>query len=139
MVHVFTYGSLMFDPVWSKVVNDTGYERHEAILQGFERKKVQHEVYPVIVPGAALSQVPGIVYFDVSSDDLERLDHFEGEYYFRKTVQVVTLDARMLTAEAYVLKPEFYGIIAPGEWDPVKFSHSGIHYFMHNYLGFEKQ
>ena len=79
MVSVFTYGSLMFDPVWSRVVAGS-YERCEAILQGYDRKAVRGETYPVLMPSSALSQVQGVVYCNVSSADLARLDHFEGEY-----------------------------------------------------------
>ncbi len=129
MVHVFTYGSLMFDPVWSRVVSGS-YERCGAILQGYDRKGVRHEVYPVIIPSAAHSQVRGIVYLDVSSSDLARLDQFEGEYYFRKTARVVTEEKKSIPAEVYVLKEEYYAILSNKEWDPAVFSTTGIQYFI---------
>lgn len=138
MPNVFTYGSLMFDPVWSGVVNGS-YDRYEAILQGYERKGVRGEVYPVIVPSPAPSQVQGIVYLDVSSSDMARLDLFEGEYYFRKTEQVVTLDMTILPVEIYVLKEEYYAVIAPDEWDAEYFSTTGIHLFMQSYMNSDKQ
>ena len=133
MPHVFTYGSLMFDSVWSKVVEGS-HDRFETILQGYERKGVRDEVYPVIVPSAAHSQVQGIVYLDVSLSDLARLDQFEGEYYYRKTEQVITRDVAIMCAEVYVLKEEHYAIISSSEWDPVHFSTTGIHFFMHTYM-----
>lgn len=134
MVHVFTYGSLMFDAVWSKVVKGS-YDRSEAILQGYDRKGVRNEVFPVIVPSAPASQVQGIVYLDVAASDLARLDEFEGEYYFRKTEQVITPDLEVMPAEVYILKEEYYAVISPTEWDPVHFSTTGIHHFIHRYMG----
>jgi gamma-glutamylcyclotransferase (GGCT)/AIG2-like uncharacterized protein YtfP len=133
MPNVFTYGSLMFDPVWSKVVEGS-YDRCEAVLQSYDRKGVRNEVYPVIVPSASYSQVQGLVYLDVSASDLARLDQFEGEYYFRKTEQIVTSDMTILPAEIYVLKEEHYAILSPRAWDPEYFSTTGIHLFMHRHM-----
>jgi gamma-glutamylcyclotransferase (GGCT)/AIG2-like uncharacterized protein YtfP len=137
MVSVFTYGSLMFDPVWSRVVAGS-YERCEAILQGYDRKAVRGEIYPVLIPSSGLSQVQGIVYCDVSSSDLARLDHFEGEYYFRKTEQISLEGKKTFHAEIYVLKEEYYSIISHKAWDPVHFSMTGIHFFLQSYIGTDK-
>ena len=138
MINIFTYGSLMYDLVWSRVVAGT-YERSEAVLQGYDRKGLRDEVYPVIVPSSPHSQIEGIVYCDVTSSDLARLDKFEGEYYFRKTEPVILSDMTELSAETYVLKEEYYSIISPKDWDPVHFSTTGIHYFIHQYMGNAKQ
>ena len=127
----------MFNPVWSRVVAGS-YDRLEAVLQGYNRLSVRDEVYPVVVPSAFNSQVRGFVYRNVSTSDLERLDQFEGEYYIRKTEQVITLDMTILPAEVYVLKEEYYTIISHQEWDPVHFSTTGIHYFMHSYMTSDK-
>jgi len=137
MSNIFTYGSLMFNPVWSRVVAGS-YDRLEAVLQGYNRLSVRDEVYPVVVPSAFNSQVRGFVYRNVSTSDLERLDQFEGEYYIRKTEQVIILDMTILPAEVYVLKEEYYTIISHQEWDPVHFSTTGIHYFMHSYMTSDK-
>lgn len=128
----------MFDPVWSRIVAGS-YDRCTAILPGFDRKGVRNEVFPVIVPSAVESQVQGIVYLDVSAPDLARLDQFEGEYYFRKTEQVITADMAILPAEVYILKEEFYAIISPATWDPGHFSTTGIHFFIHRYLESDEQ
>ena len=138
MPNVFTYGSLMFTPVWSRVVASS-YDRCDAILHGYDRKGVRDEVFPVIVPSTFHSQVGGIVYLGVSASDMAKLDQFEGEYYFRKTEQVITLDKAILPAEVYVLKEEYYTIISPREWDPVHFSTTGIHLFMHMYFNTDGQ
>ena len=132
MPHVFTYGSLMFDPVWSRVVAGR-YEKFGATLRGYERKGVRGEVYPVVVPGGAESHVRGIVYLDVSTADLARLDRFEGESYFRKAEQV-DAGKTVLPAEVYVLKEEYYGVLSPQEWDPEAFRASGIHAFLRAFM-----
>lgn len=133
MPHIFTYGSLMFDPVWSGVVAGD-YDRREAVLPGYDRKAVRGEVYPVIVPSCRHSLVRGIVYLDVSAADLVRIDQFEGEYYFRKSEEVATPDRAIAAAEVYVLKEEYYAIISHRQWDPVRFSTIDMHYFLHKYM-----
>lgn len=138
MVHVFTYGSLMFDPVWTRVVAGT-YDSCEAILAGYDRKGIIGEVFPALVPSTPYSQVHGILYRSVEASDLNALDRFEGEYYFRRTAQVVTVDKEILSAEAYVLKEEYYMLLSAEDWDPVYFSTTGIHIFIHSYRNFAKQ
>ena len=129
----------MFDQVWSEVVEGS-YDRYESILQGYERKSVRNEVYPVIIPSSPHSQVQGMVYLDVSAADLDRLDKFEGEYYFRKTVEVTRLDMMTLAAEVYILKQEYYWIISFQKWDPVSFSSTGINTFLLHYVAdYKKQ
>ncbi len=128
----------MFDQIWSQVVKGE-YDRCEAILQGYDRKGARNEVYPVLFPSSPQSQVQGIVYLDVSSSDLIKLDHFEGEYYFRKTEQVVTEKAEVISAEVYVLKEEYYAIISHEDWDAEHFSSTGIHLFLRNYIDTDEQ
>jgi gamma-glutamylcyclotransferase (GGCT)/AIG2-like uncharacterized protein YtfP len=138
MVNIFTYGSLMFDPIWTRVVAGS-YERGKAILPGYDRKAVQGESYPVLIPSSPLSLVQGIVYFDILSSDLSRLDDFEGQCYFRKTERIITEDKNVIFAEVYVLKEEYYGIISHKEWDPAHFSTTGIHLFLHSYVDTDEQ
>lgn len=138
MVHIFTYGSLMFEPVWSKVVAGV-YGSCASILEGYDRKGLIGEVYPAVVPSAPYSQVHGILYRGVEASDLSALDRFEGEYYFRKTEQVITSDREILAAEIYVLKEEYYMLLSPKDWDPDYFSTTNIDIFIHSYRNFAKQ
>jgi Gamma-glutamyl cyclotransferase, AIG2-like len=80
MNNVFTYGSLMFAPVWQKIVCGR-YESVPASAPGLARYRVQSEPYP----GAILSadgRTDGRVYFGVSANDCARLDQ---KYYFGST------------------------------------------------------
>jgi gamma-glutamylcyclotransferase (GGCT)/AIG2-like uncharacterized protein YtfP len=138
MPHVFTYGSLMFARVWSRIVAGS-YDRQEAILQGYDRKRIKDEDFPAVVPSSAHSRVAGFVYRDVSLSDICCLDRFEGEYYYRKTEEVVAGTRKIIAAEVYVLKEEYYTLISQEKWDPVSFSTSGIHNFIHKYLDADRQ
>lgn len=134
VTNIFTYGSLMFAPVWDVLVSEH-YNSEPAVLGGYRRFAVRGEDYPVIKPDPQQSCVEGVVYYDVSKEDLLRLDDFEGEYYLRKAVHVIAGGKRVL-AEVYSLHPKYYAIALPQPWDAEKFSHSGIHRFMAQYQGF---
>lgn len=133
MTHVFTYGSLMFDPIWARVVAGRN-DKCTAILHGYERKGLRNEVYPAVIPAAVPSQVQGILRLDVSSADLDRLDQFEGRYYCRKTVQVMTENIGITEAEVYILREVYYPLISSTEWDPAHFGREEMHHFLQTYM-----
>lgn len=98
--HVFTYGSLMFAPVWRRVVRGD-YRLAPARLDGYARLAIAGETYPGMVAQEGAS-VAGVLYFDVDARDVAALDAFEGEDYRRDPVRV-TLDAGgMIDAQTYV-------------------------------------
>jgi gamma-glutamylcyclotransferase (GGCT)/AIG2-like uncharacterized protein YtfP len=78
---VFVYGTLMYDEVSTRVVSGR-YRRAPATLPGYRRCKVRGEEYPAIIADSAAA-VDGIVWFDVSPNDLARLDTYEAQEYER--------------------------------------------------------
>ena len=98
--HVFTYGSLMFPQVWSRVVRGN-YRSVQARLDGHVRLEVKGETYPGMIarPGA---MVGGVLYFDVSPADIDALDAFEGSEYRRETVRVVLASGETVEAGTYL-------------------------------------
>lgn len=127
-MNVFTYGSLMFDQVWSRVVRGN-YRRAEAVLPGHERRAVRGETYPGVIaaPGAS---VAGVVYFDVAAADLARLDDFEGSPYERRSV-VLELAGQELPAEVYLIRDP--GRLEDSPWDVAGFERAGIFEFLSGY------
>jgi gamma-glutamylcyclotransferase (GGCT)/AIG2-like uncharacterized protein YtfP len=79
--NVFTYGSLMFAPVWERVVRGT-YRSAAATLSQHRRFALADETYPGMIAEAG-AEVTGVVYFDVDPADLLALDRFEGDEYRR--------------------------------------------------------
>ena len=128
-VHVFTYGSLMFDPVWSKVVGSV-YEKVTARLYGYKRRKIQGEIYPTVLPGTSRDHVDGIIYLNVSKSDLKTLDRFEGEYYQKEMAECGLTDGGNISAWVYVFKERYRNLVEDEPWDPVWFSEDGIHEFL---------
>ena len=132
MIHLFTYGSLMFEPVWHRLVKGN-YLSQKAILKGYARRCVKEDEYPVIFQGE--EQVEGVVYYDINEEDLVTLDTFEGEYYERREVELLVNDKTLLAA-VYVLKENYFDIIDPKPWSEALFAKEGIHRFLENYKGF---
>ena len=98
--NVFTYGSLMFDEVWCKVVAGR-YQSEAATLHDCRRFAVSGVSYPGVVAMAG-ERVAGLLYLDVSPDDLARLDAFEGAEYRREALTVTLANGATVCAWTYV-------------------------------------
>lgn len=136
MKHIFTYGSLMFTPVWKSVV-EGAYLQYRARLSGFVRHCIDNEDYPAIVPGRISSVVEGILYLDISAEDMVRLDQFEGSIYLRQHVQVST-ENNIFAADAYVLRHEYRHLLSNEPWYPEEFEKTGMMRFLDSYSGFDR-
>jgi gamma-glutamylcyclotransferase (GGCT)/AIG2-like uncharacterized protein YtfP len=135
MATLFTYGTLMFAPIWCQVVGEV-YETAPATLHGYVRRAVVGQHYPVVLPANRHNCVEGIVYFGVSNDNLAVLDEFEGIYYRRTSERVELSDSSMIAAFVYVLKDRYRSIAADHEWDPKQFIEFGMKPFLEQYSGF---
>lgn len=87
-----------------------------ASLSGYRRGAVQGESFPAIRPDAA-GCVSGLVYLDVPTSALPRLDEYEGEMYSREHVVVELEDGRSIWAETYVFRPAYYRMLSCNDWD----------------------
>lgn len=132
MTSIFTYGSLMFHDVWSVLVKGN-YTSQKATLAHYTRRCVKNDEYPVIFKGG--ENVEGVVYTNISNEDMAILDAFEGEFYQRITVDVQT-QTQIIQADVYVLKEEYFHIIEDKPWDVKEFATTGIKCFLANYKGF---
>ncbi len=139
MANVFTYGSLMFDSVWTRVVRGQ-YRSTPARLTDHARVRVRNQTYPGVYasPGAA---VEGVLYFDVQAADLQRLDAFEGNEYARVSVQAQPVQAveaqagappASVEAQLYLYLDRAQLEDAP--WDPQWFATEGIKQFAVSFL-----
>lgn len=131
-MHVFTYGTLMYRPVWRRVTTGE-YRSLAGALHGYSRMRVLGERYPALVRATPESTVRGIVYLDVSSADLAALDHFEaeGEAYLRIPVPVELEDGSRAEAWTYLaLRPER---VEDTPWEPERFEAEDLKYFLDTY------
>ncbi|MDD3342319.1 MAG: gamma-glutamylcyclotransferase [Sulfurospirillaceae bacterium] len=133
MANLLTYGSLMFNDVWEKLVKGE-YHSRKATLNGYARRCVLNDVYPVIFP--ADESVQGVVYFDIIDEDMKILDEFEGIFYERRSLEALLEDHQSIPIEVYVLKEQYFNIIDHKLWDEAFFAQEGIKQFIKNYKGF---
>jgi gamma-glutamylcyclotransferase (GGCT)/AIG2-like uncharacterized protein YtfP len=136
MPHLFCYGSLMFAPVWSRVVQGT-YDHVEAQLRGFQRRGVQGEIYPCLISGSHQDIVEGVIYFHLNTADMARLDAFEGDLYERQTVTCVDAMQRSHEVEVYVLKARYRSMATRTAWNARWFASEGLAQFLDKYHGFD--
>jgi len=123
----------MYDRVWSRVVTQT-YQKKSGVIQNFQRLKVKNERYPGLIK--RVGDVEGVVYFDISTQDLARLDNFEGKLYKREEVTVMCADGAETLAFVYVIRDEFKEILN-GEWSKEEFEREGLAEFEARYVGFD--
>jgi gamma-glutamylcyclotransferase (GGCT)/AIG2-like uncharacterized protein YtfP len=109
-MRLFAYGTLMRCAILADVVGRV-LEGKPAVLEGYKRMRVKHELYPVLVAGAASDAVAGLLYEGLESTDWLKLDRFEGEEYQRITVLVDNSEA-----EVYLLAEGYEHIVSDEEW-----------------------
>ena len=126
---VFTYGSLMFAPVWKHVVRGK-YANANAQAPGVRRGSVPNEQYPGCVRDAHASTV-GRAYLNVDASDLKRLDTFEGAHYWREAILVKTENGQSMSAWIYLYR--FPNTLTPADWSPERFERDGMAKFLAHY------
>lgn len=130
MKHVFTYGSLMFAPVWGRVVIGQ-YESSPATIHGFRRFSVIGKEHPGLVIQKGAPPMLGRVYFNVSDEDIARLDQFETERYLRVSV-AVTIEEDAFAAETYMALN--LDELSDTDWDVSHFEREGLPKFLTTYV-----
>lgn len=119
-MNVFTYGSLMFPEVWTRVVRGV-YRSAVGTVTDCRRHAIAQETYPGMVraePDSGAS-VTGIVYFDIDPADVVALDAFEGADYRRETVDVTLDTGETVQADTYFYLPTARLLDDP--WEPDAF------------------
>lgn len=127
--NVFTYGSLMFPVVWDHVVQGR-YRSAEATTHGFLRLRIRGEHYPGLIINPNAGTLTGCVYFDVTANDIARLDRFETSDYARVTI-AVTVEGKALAADAYLTLKS--GTLKSLQWSPETFERDGLQSFLATY------
>lgn len=132
----FTYGSLMCTDIMAAVCG-LAVSGQAATLTGHRRHPVRGEAYPGMVPAAGHS-VAGVIYPDLPSVAIARLDAFEGLQYERRSVVVQLADGGRIEADTYVFRAEFAGLLLPGDWDFERFLREGKVRFEQQYVGYDR-
>ncbi len=133
-MNIFTYGSLMFSPVWDTVVKGN-YRAGSARLYGYRRRRIVDDIYPVAFRVDTRDFIDGIVYYDIDPADITRLDEFEGEYYRRTRINAELKDLTPVDADIYVIDPKYQRLVSSLEWNPDDFQQRCLSEFMSAYEG----
>ena len=129
-MNLFTYGSLMFDEVWQRVVRGH-YRSSIETLRGYARHQVRDEDYPAVIRAPdAPAPLQGRLWRAVDAADPARLDAFEGEDYER--ISVTTESG--VQAGLYLYRRSER--ILEKDWDPQHFEREGMARFLARYPGF---
>lgn len=136
MTNIFTYGSLMCGDIMFRVAGGKT-DSTQATLNNFFRSKMRNEEYPGIIAKPEAT-VPGVLYFNLPAEAIERLDVFEGEMYQRQQVEVIAEDHGPVTAMTYVIKPEYRHVLTGREWSFSEFLAVGKIKFEKSYFGFQE-
>jgi gamma-glutamylcyclotransferase (GGCT)/AIG2-like uncharacterized protein YtfP len=135
-MNLFTYGTLMAADLMTTVCGAV-YAAQPATLHGYCRRAVRGERYPAIAP-MHTEVVAGIVYFDLSTASLARLDGFEGTLYKRVSVVAIGLDGQSITADSYVIKPAAQHCLSAENWSFDEFMAQHKLAFEGEYLGYSQ-
>ena len=135
MKNIFVYGTLMFDEVWQQLIPNR-YSKIDAELEDYIRLKVREENYPGIIPSGG-SKVTGELIFNVSKEDIKQLDIFEGEYYQRDQVTVIS-GTTTFQAETYVFRKRYHSLLSNEVWEVETFKKSGLSSFLASYKHFNQ-
>lgn len=116
---LFAYGTLQLPEVMFAV---TGRKLpgQPATLEHYLRKKLRGECFPGIRPKAG-ETVDGLCFSGLDAQDLRRLDAFEGDYYRREKVSIVTKEGEEREACTYVLREEYYDLLLGEDWSLEEF------------------
>lgn len=128
--NLFTYGSLMLPEVLEKVCG-AAHESVAAELIGWSRYRVAGEAYPGIIANPK-SSVSGILWFGITSAELNLLDKFEGEQYQRISVTVYDRINKPYPAQTYAWCEQ--GGLTRQAWDLEQFRAEGIKAFSEKFL-----
>jgi gamma-glutamylcyclotransferase (GGCT)/AIG2-like uncharacterized protein YtfP len=130
MSALFTYGTLTLKPIGQSFFgNRTGIR---ALLKGYKRVKISFNnhilFYPALIP-CPESQCDGLLFFDLTDSDWEKLDAYEGEMYERI---FVTVETNNETIKAYTYRwnyPDEYSLLDE-EWNPQSISEVDLRRFI---------
>ena len=131
---LFAYGSLMNDEVTNALLQSP-LERQPATLNGYRRVQVKNALYP-----GAFADVDAVtegqLISGLTDDQWQRLDVFEGEYYERTAVTVLSAACEPMVADTYVFKDAYRHLLNDSPWCNDTFRDQSMSRFIATYTGY---
>ncbi len=129
-MNLFSYGSLMFDPVLMQVVGRLARSQPGHLL-GWSRHAIQGEIYPAAIPVPGAS-IEGRVWLDLTVEEVSALDRFESDEYRRVNVLVEVDGARV---PCFVYEWRDRSRMLAQDWSPEAFRETGLAGFVQQRSG----
>ncbi|WP_027859304.1 gamma-glutamylcyclotransferase family protein [Marinobacterium jannaschii] len=123
--NLFTYGTLMIPEVIKAVLKRTPDVYQRASLADHICRVLTDESFPGIKP-ARDEVTPGLLYKNISEEDLTLLDEYEGELFQRNKVTVLTDDGNRAIAWSFVIKPQYAHLLSNQGWNWEQFIEEGL-------------
>lgn len=125
--NLFAYGTLQDADVMAAVTGRR-FASQTAWLYDYARYALVGKVYPGLCyqPGA---RTEGILYTGLASEDIERLDAFEDDFYRRVNLKVTVLGGQK-QAEVYVIPNEHRTLLDNRSWELARFQRTAKTRFM---------
>ena len=112
---LFVYGTLQIPKVLRKLISRVPIGEPAVLCQRenvmYERFALKSEVYPVLLETTKIEQqiknrpIDGVLFHDLTADEIRVLDEFEGEEYSRELVNVMTKEKNETEAYTYLFPP----------------------------------
>ena len=117
-MNVFTYGTLCIPEVMTAVCGRRP-DATDAQLSDYACHLIVNQNFPGIQPQPG-GIVPGLLWSDISTQELEALDAFECDFYNRLILEVKTKPG-IVEAMVYVVAPQHLNLISGFPWDEAFF------------------
>ncbi|ARU55700.1 hypothetical protein OLMES_1625 [Oleiphilus messinensis] len=114
----FVYGTLLIPDVIQAVLGRLP-DAQPARLQGYGAYLLKGQVYPAIRKESPLRNTSGLLYHGLCSAEWQRLDDYEGQWYQRKLITVLTGKPPLARTQActYILRTSFTRLLTDRPWD----------------------
>ena len=114
-MNLFAYGTLLVPEIWFAV---TGREcrSEEAVLPGYDIRRVRDGDFPGIIHSEDAPGVPGRVFFDLDYEIITRLDAYEDSFYERIVVPTQDHSGQLLPSQAYVIPESHRAVLSDEPW-----------------------
>lgn len=112
------------------------FDAMDALLRGYGRYTLRGETYPGLIAEDGVA-TEGVLWQGVDGDSLRRLDAFEGDWYTRETVTVLTgpaSEGQACAAQTYVLVSTQHFRVSRRRWSRDRFETRYLQRFLSSYV-----
>jgi gamma-glutamylcyclotransferase (GGCT)/AIG2-like uncharacterized protein YtfP len=123
---LFVYGTLCFPEIVGKLTGKL-FQSRQAVLKGFQRKKVGNADYPAIIKNE-YTEVTGILLYDVDARSMQILSFYEGEDY-RCEEHLVYVKKDKISAKVFIWNSDVEDL-EDDDWNPEEFLKNSFNLYL---------